>query len=111
GLRSGIGLWQGLLDRAADLEATAELIAEIPDPELSAELERGGDSLERDFGRERTSLLFSGEHDQRPEILTISAGDGGHEATDWAETPLRMYLRWAPRTGVGPARLSQLEGW
>ena len=51
----------------------------------------------RDFVRERTALLFSGEYDDRNAILSISAGAGGTEATDWAEMLLRMYLRWAER--------------
>ena len=38
-------------------------------------------SLETDFSRERTALLFSGEHDESNAILTISAGAGGTEAT------------------------------
>jgi peptide chain release factor 2 len=59
------------------------------------ELDREGAALERDFARERTQLLFNGEYDERPAILTISAGAGGTEATDWAEMLLRMYLRWA----------------
>ena len=54
-------------------------------------------TLEKDFGRERTLLLFSGEYDGSGAILTISAGAGGTEATDWAEMLLRMYLRWAER--------------
>ncbi|MEZ0241083.1 MAG: peptide chain release factor 2 [Chloroflexota bacterium] len=110
GLRSEIELWNGLLGRTADLETTAELIAETPDPELSAELDREGESLERDFARERTSLLFSGEHDQRPAILSISAGAGGTEATDWAEMLLRMYLRWAERHRGRTEILDQQEG-
>jgi len=72
-----------------------ELVAESSDAELEAELERDAAALEADFGRERTALLFSGEYDERPAILTISAGAGGTEATDWAEMLLRMYLRWA----------------
>ncbi len=59
------------------------------------DLEREAGALEADFARERTELLFSGEYDDRPAILTISAGAGGTEATDWAEMLLRMYLRWA----------------
>jgi peptide chain release factor 2 len=86
-----------MLVRLGDLETTAELLAEMDDPELATELDRGSDELARDFERERTELLFAGEHDARPAILTISAGAGGTEATDWAEMLLRMYLRWAER--------------
>jgi peptide chain release factor 2 len=75
----------------------AELVAESGDPELAAELERESVALSADFDRERTELLFSGEYDERPALLTISAGAGGTEATDWAEMLLRMYLRWAER--------------
>jgi peptide chain release factor 2 len=86
-----------LLARAADLEAAVELLAEAPDAELESELERNATTLERDFGRERTTLLFSGEYDDNSAILTISAGAGGTEATDWAEMLLRMYLAWADK--------------
>jgi peptide chain release factor 2 len=41
--------------------------------------------------------LFSGEYDAKNAVLTISAGAGGTEATDWADMLLRMYLRWAER--------------
>ena len=63
-----------------------------------------------DFGRERTALLFSGEHDERAAILTISAGAGGTEATDWAEMLLRMYLRWAERHRFPTEIIDQQEG-
>ena len=52
-------------------------------------------SLDADFRRARTQLLFSGPYDAGSAILSISAGAGGTEATDWAEMLLRMYLRWA----------------
>ena len=54
-------------------------------------------ALGRDFERQRTLLLFSGEYDRSGAVITISAGAGGTEATDWAEMLLRMYLRWADR--------------
>jgi peptide chain release factor 2 len=110
GLRSEIELWSSLLARAGDLETTVELLAESNDPELSAELDREGGALEKDFGRERTQLLFNGEHDERGAILTISAGAGGTEATDWAEMLLRMYLRWAERHRWRTEILDQQEG-
>ncbi len=85
------------MTRADDLEAALELLHDAADTELEAELEHDAAALEKDFGRERTALLFSGEHDERSAILTISAGAGGTEATDWAEMLLRMYLAWADK--------------
>ncbi len=73
------------------------MLEQTPDEELQEEIEREADDLARVFGRERTLLLFSGEYDAKNAVLTISAGAGGTEATDWAEMLLRMYLRWAER--------------
>jgi peptide chain release factor 2 len=54
--------------------------------------------------------MFSGEYDAHDAILTITAGAGGTEATDWAEMLLRMYLRWAQRHKYGTEIIDQLEG-
>ncbi len=51
-----------------------------------------------------------GDHDDRNALLSISAGAGGTEATDWAEMLLRMYLRWAERHKFGTEILDQQEG-
>ena len=99
-----------LRGRADDLLTTLELVEESGDAELTAELDREVAALEADFGRERTALLFSGEYDQGGAILSISAGAGGTEATDWAEMLLRMYLRWAERHRYKTEIVDQQEG-
>jgi peptide chain release factor 2 len=96
-LEAEIALWRDLEGRAEELETLLELVEESGDPELAAELDRTGLALRGDFERERTALLFSGDYDDRPALLSISAGAGGTEATDWTEMLLRMYLRWAER--------------
>jgi peptide chain release factor 2 len=88
----------------------AELAEESGDIELASELERDGAELERDLARERTALLFSGEYDDRAALLTISAGAGGTEATDWAQMLLRMYLRWSERHGFRTEIVDSTEG-
>ena len=99
-----------MLSRVEDLETGLELLGEGDDPELAADVERSFAELQRDFDRERTALLFNGEYDARPAIVTISAGAGGTEATDWAEMLLRMYLRWAERHRWKTEIVDQQEG-
>ncbi len=74
-----------------------DLLADSPDDETETEVAREADGLRTVFERERTLLLFSGDYDAKNAVVTISAGAGGTEATDWAEMLLRMYLRWTER--------------
>ena len=89
---------------------TLELVEESGDAELTAELDREAEALARDFDRERTALLFAGEYDERGALVSISAGAGGTEATDWAEMLLRMYLRWAEQHRYRTEIVDQTEG-
>jgi len=108
GLREELALWGALLRRADDLGEIAELA--LSDPDLASEVDAEADALRTDYERERTLLLFSGPYDERNALLTVSAGAGGTEATDWAEMLLRMYLRWAERHRARTEILDQLEG-
>jgi peptide chain release factor 2 len=110
GLRTELDTWRDLERRSADLLATVELLEEADDPELAAELDRESAALATDLKRERTALLFGGEYDAGNAILSINAGAGGTEATDWAEMLLRMYLRWAERHRHKTEIVDQTEG-
>ena len=43
--------------------------------------------------------MLSGPYDRQGALVSINAGAGGTESQDWAEMLLRMYTRWAERTG------------
>ena len=88
----------------------AGLADESGDAEMAAGVEVEQAAIAADYERLRTSLLFSGPYDERGALLTVTAGAGGTEATDWAEMLLRMYLRWAQRHRFGTEILDQLEG-
>ncbi len=110
GLRDEIATWQSVVQRADDLLELATLNEESGDSEMTAGLDDELASLTTDYGRLRTSLMFSGDYDPNDAILSITAGAGGTEATDWAEMLLRMYLRWAQRHRFSTEILDQLEG-
>ena len=77
---------------------------------MLAEIGRDAEALRSTYELERTALLFSGEYDGGSAIISISAGAGGTEATDWAEMLLRMYLRWAERHRFKTEIVDQTEG-
>jgi peptide chain release factor 2 len=107
-LRERLLTWRDLERRAEDLEELQELGA--ADPGLTAGITAEYTALAADYARQRTSLLFSGPYDERNALISISAGAGGTEATDWAEMLLRMYLRWAERHRFATQILDRLEG-
>ena len=110
GLREEISIWRTLVSRADDLLELANLSEESSDAEMTAGLDAEFTALQGDYDRLRTSLMFSGDYDAYNAILTITAGAGGTEATDWAEMLLRMYLRWAQRHRYTTEIIDQLEG-
>ncbi len=109
-LRDEIATWQSLVQRTEDALEIAQLAEESGDSTMTAELDSELAALQAEYDRMRTSLMFAGDYDEHNAILTITAGAGGTEATDWAEMLLRMYLRWAQRHRFGTEILDQLEG-
>lgn len=77
---------------------------------MVAGVEEEQKALQATYDVERMTLMFSGPYDDSDAILSISAGAGGTEATDWAEMLLRMYLRWAERHKLGIEIMDRLEG-
>ncbi len=89
----------------------AELARLTEDLDTMFELAREGESVLPDIEREissyaqrveqlETLMLLSGANDGRSAIVVIHPGAGGTESQDWAEMLMRMYLRWAERTGL-----------
>ena len=67
--------------------------------DVSAELQRALDVLEKEVEVGEVRTMLGGEHDDANAIVTIHPGAGGTESQDWAEMLLRMYLKWAERRG------------
>jgi peptide chain release factor 2 len=60
--------------------------------------------------RRQLEAMLSGEADGYDCYLDINSGAGGTEAQDWASMLLRMYLRYAARSGYKTELLDETEG-
>ena len=85
--------------RLDDLEVMVELANEMDDEDAAEEARHELAELEDIVGQLEVQTLLDGEYDERPAVVTIRAGAGGVDASDFAEMLLRMYLRWAERRG------------
>ncbi len=100
--------WALAQRRADDVAAAIELSAG-GDSSLLAELDRQLDALERTIAQLERDNLLSGEKDINSAIVTIHPGAGGTESQDWAQMLMRMYLRWAERSGYA-VQVIDLQG-
>jgi peptide chain release factor 2 len=108
--KSFVSAWRDLEGRANGLVELLELAVSESDESLAEQsgaelslLKRKVDALEFD-------LQFGGEHDDRPALISLKQGAGGVEAQDWAEMLMRMYMRWAERSGFKCEVLDQTPG-
>ncbi|MFA7208401.1 MAG: peptide chain release factor 2 [Synergistaceae bacterium] len=97
-----ISLLQSRLDKIEssqnellELEAIAELLSEVDDPELNSEFYARSSAMAKSIEAYQILVLLDGEYDSGDAIMTIHAGAGGLDSQDWAEMLYRMYMRWA----------------
>ncbi len=86
----------------SDLEAAVELLEEADSREgqdLLAESVSQLTAMESALSQLELQSLLGDEADPKNAIISINPGAGGVESQDWAQTLLRMYLRWAERRG------------
>jgi peptide chain release factor 2 len=109
-LETILSKWSGLVKGLDDLQACRDLFDETGDPSLAAEIDQQLAATESSVDEIELDRMLSGEDDERNAILTIHAGAGGTESQDWAEMLLRMYMRFADRTGFEVEVVERQEG-
>ena len=98
-MRDDVVTFDSFSRRLEDTEVLHELAREEDDDTQEAEIVEAATSLAKALDQLELRSLFTGEHDERDAVCTISAKDGGTDAQDFAEMLLRMYSRWAERRG------------
>jgi peptide chain release factor 2 len=97
-LRAELAPWTELHSQLQDAEGLLELAGE-EDDEIVADIVGSLPKLTEQLANLEFQLTLSGLYDRGNAIVSIFAGAGGTDAQDWAEILLRMYLRWAERSG------------
>ena len=82
---------------ADDLGVLMEFAEEDPDSE--AELAQTNESLLEQLAIVELQAMLSQPQDACNAFVKIQAGEGGTDASDWAEMLMRMYIRWAEEKG------------
>jgi peptide chain release factor 2 len=80
------------------------------DQKAVAEAEAALQKLKAEVTRRELEALLSGEADANDTYVEVHAGAGGTESQDWASMLLRMYTRWAERSGYKIDWLEETEG-
>ncbi|GAB4195819.1 MAG: hypothetical protein OHK0024_35560 [Thalassobaculales bacterium] len=75
-----------------------------------AEVEGALRALSERTHKMRLESMLSGEADGNDAFVEIHAGAGGTEAQDWAETLLRIYVRWAEQHGYKVEYMEESPG-
>jgi peptide chain release factor 2 len=127
------GIWdkperaQVLLKEKSSIENTIEPLQSLDsmfeDLNVLFELsgEKGGESMLEDAEGPLNELAgsiddielkstLSGKTDINNAILTINPGAGGTESQDWAQILMRMYIRWAEKSGFKVEIIEYMAG-
>jgi peptide chain release factor 2 len=105
-----VGRFKDLARQAEDLRVLWEMATEAGDEGETAGIEQALAALRKDLEAFSVKIVLSGPQDRKNVILSIHPGAGGTESQDWAQMLMRMYLRWAERTGFKAEVVDLLPG-
>lgn len=92
-----LAAYDGLEGRIEDAETLVEMAREEGDDSLEPDIDQAIAESAAELSRIELRSLFSGEYDEHDAICELHSGEGGADASDWANMLLRMYLRWAEK--------------
>jgi peptide chain release factor 2 len=109
-LRVEVERWQTLRRRATEALELLDLAEVDQDETLDEGIAGEAGQVAEELDHLEFELILSGPHDRDPAILALHAGAGGTDAQDFVQILMRMYLRWAERSGFRTEILDSLRG-
>jgi peptide chain release factor 2 len=109
-LEEVINGYRALDKQYQDSLALAELGDEAKDNAALAEAENELARIAEKLSALELESLLSGEADANDCFMEIHPGAGGTESQDWAAMLLRMYMRWAEKSGFKVELVDELPG-
>ena len=98
-LKNTVEGYRQLVQEIDDAHLKLNMAIEEDDQSMEKEISEYLGTIEETVEKQEVLLLLSGEYDSNNAILTFHAGAGGTEAQDWCSMLIRMYLRWAEKSG------------
>lgn len=95
---------------SSSIESIEQLSQEGDEETAVAIINEELDKLEKQINQIELDTFLSGKFDKANAILKIVAGQGGTEASDWAEMVFRMYLRFCNSKGWTINVIDELRG-
>jgi len=109
-LSDKLQVWTDLENEGEEIGLLLDMALEENDESQEAELTAKIGDLTKALDMYEVKRTLSGPHDAGNAIVDIHAGAGGTESQDWAQILMRMYLRYADRSGFKAQIVDQLDG-
>ncbi len=87
-LKKDLKFWEDIEKEIIDLNN----LIELKEDDLIKEIEEKINELDKQISKEELKIFLSGEYDKNDAVITISAGQGGHDAEDFVRILFNMYL-------------------
>lgn len=109
-LNDKLAAWSELEDAGEEISLLLDMALEENDESQESDLQAKIGDLTKALDLYEVKRTLSGPHDAGNAIVDIHAGAGGTESQDWAQILMRMYLRYADRSGFKAQIVDQLDG-
>jgi peptide chain release factor 2 len=109
-LDKSIKEYESFSQRVADAQVLIEMATEAHDEATFVEAKTEITILQKVGSELEIKRVLNGEMDANSAYLSINSGAGGTEAQDWAGILMRMYTRFAEKSGYTAEILEMSEG-